>query len=168
MNPIALIYCFHSRHTADAAGIIAKELGEELVEKINVETINEETFRAYDKMILGVSTWFDGELPNYWDEFLPALEDLDFSGKTVALFGPGDQVGYPQNFADALGILGAFVKERGARLVGEYPAYGYHFISSRALAHDHFIGLVLDNANQPELTGKRIKEWVRSIRPEFK
>jgi flavodoxin I len=41
------------------------------------EEISEEIFTAYDQMILGVSTWFDGELPNYWDEFVPAIEDMN-------------------------------------------------------------------------------------------
>jgi flavodoxin I len=40
-------------------------------------------------IILGVPTWFDGELPNYWDEFVPALEDMDLKGKEVCLVWAG-------------------------------------------------------------------------------
>jgi flavodoxin I len=168
MKPITLIYSFHARHTADAAGRIAKVIGEDSVIKVNVETIDEKDFLGYDHMILGVSTWFDGELPNYWDEFLPALEEADLSGKTMAFFGTADQMGYPQNFADAIGILADFMKSRGARIIGEWPSEDYRFISSRALVNGKFTGLVLDYTNQPELTDIRIGKWVDSIRPHFK
>jgi flavodoxin I len=50
-----------------------------------LKILTEKTFLSYDNLILGVPTWFDGELPNYWDEFVPALEDLDLKGKTVAI-----------------------------------------------------------------------------------
>ncbi len=168
MKKIGLFYSFNTKHTSDAAERIARELGEKNIDKINIETIEEDAFLAYPTMILGVSTWFDGELPNYWDEFLPAMEEMDFSGKTIAVFGPADQVGYPQNFADAIGILADFMKERGATIIGHYPVKGFHFISSRALEGDHFLGLVLDYANQPDLTGKRIKEWCLQLKKEFR
>ncbi|HOW26106.1 MAG TPA: flavodoxin [Bacteroidales bacterium] len=167
MKPIGLFYSFNTRHTSDAADHIARELGEKNVDKINIETIEDKVFLAYPYMILGVSTWFDGELPNYWDEFLPAMEDMDFSGKSVAIFGPADQVGYPQNFADGVGILSRFLKDRGAAIVGHFPAADYHFIRSRALEGDHFTGLVLDYANQPELTEKRIREWCAELKKVF-
>lgn len=48
-------------------------------------------------MIVGASTWFDGELPTYWDELVPELESLDLKGKKVAIFGLGDQKNYPDN-----------------------------------------------------------------------
>ncbi len=168
MNPTGLFYSFNTRHTSDAAKRIANELGEKNIDKINLETIEEKVFLSYPYMILGVSTWFDGELPNYWDEFLPAMEEMDFTGKTIALFGPADQVGYPQNFADGVGILAGFLKDKGARIIGHYPAQGYHFIRSKALEGDHFAGLVLDYSNQPELTEKRIKEWCQQLKDEFR
>ncbi|HNS17585.1 MAG TPA: flavodoxin [Bacteroidales bacterium] len=168
MNPTGLFYSFNTRHTSDAAERIAKELGEKNIDKINLETIEEHVFLSYPYMILGVSTWFDGELPNYWDEFLPAMEEMDFTGKTIALFGPADQVGYPQNFADGVGILARFLKDKGARIIGHYPAKDYHFIRSKALEGDHFAGLVLDYTNQPEQTEKRIKEWCQQLKDEFR
>jgi flavodoxin len=35
------------------------------------------------------------------------------------------------------------------------------------LQDDAFLGLVLDEVNQPELTEKRIKEWVSTVRQEL-
>ncbi|MDD5506916.1 MAG: flavodoxin [Bacteroidales bacterium] len=168
MKPIGLFYSFNTRHTSDAADRIARELGEKNVDRVNIETIEDKVFLSYSYMILGVSTWFDGELPNYWDEFLPAMEHMDFTGKAIALFGPSDQVGYPQNFADGIGILADFLRNRGATIAGHYPAKSYHFIRSRAIEGEHFKGLVLDYANQPEMTEKRIKEWCTRLKKEFK
>ena len=64
----------------------------------NWSILTEEIFLSHKNMILGVPTWFDGELPNYWDEFVPAIEDLDLKGKTIAIYGLGNQVEYPENF----------------------------------------------------------------------
>ena len=84
---------------------------------VNVETVTSEQFLSYDNIICGVPTWFDGELPNYWDEFIPDLEDINLNGKTIALFGLGDQKGYPENFLDGVGILAEILETQGARLV---------------------------------------------------
>ncbi|HCC30402.1 MAG TPA: flavodoxin, partial [Marinilabiliales bacterium] len=75
-------------------------------------------FHDYENFILGVPTWFDGELPNYWDEFIPELEEADLKGKTFALYGAGDQKGYPENFVDAMGILAELLEKRGGKIIG--------------------------------------------------
>ena len=38
------------------------------------------------------------------------MDDLDLSGKKVAVFGLGDQEAYPDTFVDGLGILANKVK----------------------------------------------------------
>jgi len=118
-------------------------------------------------MILGVPTWFDGELPNYWDEFVPALEDLDLKGKTVAVFGNGNQKGYPENFVDGVGIMANLLESRGARIIGFTPAKGYTFESSQALRGDQFAGLALDFENQGSQINGKIKKWVEQLKKEF-
>ncbi|MCX6235415.1 MAG: flavodoxin [Bacteroidetes bacterium] len=168
MKKIALIYSFNARDTAAAADIIFRELGENNAVRINVEEVTDEQFLRYDYMILGVPTWWDGELPNYWDEFVPALEDMDLRGKTFALFGHGDQKGYPQSFGDAIGILAELLENRGATLTGITLSDGYEFERSKALKEHTFVGLLLDSVNQPELTDKRIKDWIAKIKPLFR
>jgi flavodoxin I len=168
MKKIALIYSFNARDTAAAADIIFRELGENNAVRINVEEVTDEQFLRYDYMILGVPTWWDGELPNYWDEFVPALEDMDLRDKTFALFGHGDQKGYPQSFGDAIGILANILEKCGGKIIGETPVKGYKFERSKALRRHTFVGLILDSVNQKELTEKRIKEWIEEIKPSFK
>ncbi len=168
MNKIGIIYSFNSTKTAKAAEKIKDAFGTEFnITPVNAEDLNEEMFLSFTNLILGVPTWFDGELPNYWDEFVPALEDLDLSGKVIAIFGLGNQVEYPENFGDAVGIMAELVQERGAKLVGQTSAEGYNFESSRALIGDKFQGLLLDQETQPRLSKDRIEKWVNELKSQF-
>jgi flavodoxin I len=169
MKKTAIIYSFNSNKTAKAAEKIIDTFGDVPLEKVNAEEIDEKKFLAYENLILGVPTWFDGELPNYWDEFVPELEDLDLKGKTIALFGLGDQKGYPENFGDAVGIMVEILKQNGARIVGFTSTEGYSYESSHAEVNKgQFSGLILDQENQARLSGGRIKKWVENLLPEFK
>lgn len=142
-------------------------MGKENIEEFNVETITEAQFKKHNNLILGVPTWFDGELPNYWDEFVPALEDLDLNGKKVAIYGAGDQKGYPENFVDGVGIMADLVENQGAELVGITSAKGYTFEQSRALRGDKFAGLALDFENQVSMNKDRITSWCEQLKKEF-
>lgn len=169
MKKIGLFYSFNTNKTAKNAEKIQKALGTFAeVERVNVEAIDEDIFLSYDNLILGVPTWFDGELPNYWDEFMPAIEDLKLKGKTVALFGLGDQIGYPENFVDAIGLLAIAIEERGAKVIGLTSPVGYNFEKSVALRDGQFLGLALDIENQSALSNKRIEAWVEQLKEEFK
>lgn len=167
MSKIGLIYSFNTNKTAQAARKIAEELGADLVEHVNAETLTEAELLSYNLLIFGVPTWFDGELPNYWDEFVPALEELDLKGKTVAIFGNGNQKGYPENFIDGVGIMADLLETRGAKIVGFTPAADYSFESSRALRKDLFAGLALDFENMSSQINSRIKKWTEQLRGEF-
>jgi len=167
MKKIALIYSFNTTKTRKAAEKIVVEFGEGMIDTINAEEITSKKFLSYDNLILGVPTWFDGELPNYWDEFVPELEDLDLRGKKIALFGLGDQKNYGENFGDGLGILGEILENCGAKLCGFTSSLEYEFEGSKALWGDHFCGLMIDQENQPKLSEKRIKNWVEELKAEF-
>ncbi|MBK7093809.1 MAG: flavodoxin [Saprospiraceae bacterium] len=118
-------------------------------------------------MILGVPTWFDGELPNYWDEFVPEIEDMDLKGKKIAIFGNGNQKEYSENFVDGIGIMANLLQQRGATIIGHTSAEGYTFEKSRALIGDKFMGLALDFENQAGKNKDRIKNWAENIKKEF-
>jgi flavodoxin I len=168
VKKIGLLYSFNTNKTSQAARKIGEEFGDDMVKHVNAETITEKEFLSFNKLILGVPTWFDGELPNYWDEFIPALEDLDLKGKIVAIFGNGNQKGYPENFVDGVGIMANLLESRGARLVGFTPVSGYAFESSQALRGELFAGLALDFENQASQINGKIKKWVEQLRKEFK
>ena len=117
MKEIGLFYAMNAAKTSHIAEKIREKLGHKEVEMIMIEKAWQNDFQAYDNLIVGASTWFDGELPTYWDEMIPEIESLDLKDKKVALFGLGDQIGYPDNFVDGLGILADAFEKAGAILV---------------------------------------------------
>ena len=167
MSKIAIIYSFNSNKTAKAGEKIAEAYGADYLELVNAEEITDELFLSFDRMILGIPTWFDGELPSYWDEFIPALEDLELKGKKIAIYGLADQKGYPENFADGVGIMAKVLLAKGAELIGHTANENYTFEASAALDGDQFMGLILDQENQARLSQKRIEEWVEQLKQDF-
>ncbi len=168
MSKTGVFYSFNSTKTAKVAEKIIQEFGSDFnVVPVNAEELTEELFLSFTNLILGVPTWFDGELPNYWDEFVPALEDLNLNGKTIAIYGLGNQVEYSENFGDAVGIMGRLLIERGADLVGYTSTDGYKYESSLAIVNNQFMGLILDQENQARLSKDRIANWVNDLKKRF-
>jgi flavodoxin I len=167
MKNIGLFYSYNSIKTAKIAEKIKNSLTGFKVENVNVEEADSNSMDHYDNLILGAPTWFDGELPNYWDEYLPSLEDKDLSGKKLAIFGLGNQVDYSENFCDAIGILADYFEKRGVKIVGKFPLEGYNFESSKAISNNEFLGLPLDQENQAKQTNSRIEKWVEQLKSEF-
>jgi flavodoxin I len=169
MKKIAIVYSFNTLKTGKIAKRIKEAFGKDAsIEMVNVEEVTADEFLRYDNLICGTATWFDGELPNHWDEFLPELEDMDLKGKRIALFGLGDQKGYPENFLDGMGILGEILETRGARLVGFTSTEDYSYESSRAERGDQFIGLGIDFESQGSKNKERVNGWVEKLKLEFK
>lgn len=166
MKKIGLFYKTGSAKTAQVAGKIEKQLGES-VEIISVEHAWSKDFEKFSNFIIGSSTWFDGELPTYWDELIPELKSINLKNKKVAIFGLGDQKNYPDNFVDGIGILAEAVESAGAKIVGLTSTEGYHFDRSRALRNGQLLGLAIDIENQSDKTEKRIKDWCNQLKKEF-
>ncbi|MCU7226276.1 flavodoxin domain-containing protein, partial [Acinetobacter bohemicus] len=82
---------------------------------------SKEDLEAHDILLLGIPTWYYGEAQCDWDDFFPTLEEIDFNGKLVALFGCGDQEDYAEYFCDALGTIRDIIEPRGATIVGHWP-----------------------------------------------
>ncbi|TNE79019.1 MAG: flavodoxin FldB [Gammaproteobacteria bacterium] len=167
--PIGLFYGSSTCYTEMVAEKIAAELGEALVDVHNIADTPVSTMTGYELLILGIPTWDYGELQEDWENCWDELDSLDLHGKTVALYGLGDQVGYPEWFLDALGYLWAKVRNLGANTVGYWPVDGFEFEESKALTEDehYFVGLAIDDENQFDLTDQRIKTWCSQIRGEF-
>ncbi len=127
-----------------------------------IEKINE-----YDKLILGSSTWGDGELNDDWEDIWGDFCKLDLSNKTIALFGLGDQESYSDEFCSAMGIIYEQIAKSGAKIIGFTSTDGYYHDSSKAQIDDKFVGLAIDEDNQSELTDKRIEDWVKDIKEDI-
>ena len=123
-----------------------------------------EDFDRFEIIILGLSTWYDGDLQSDFEEFYPAFKTIDFSNKIVAMYGCGDQYGYAEYFVDGLGILGSVILANGGEIVGKWPIEGYEFDESKGQFNDElFYGLALDFENQMELNDERIKQWIPQV-----
>jgi len=171
MSEIGLFYGSSSGCTETAAELI-KDFFENLqsqhtIRLFNIAECDIGLMQNYPKLILGVSTWHIGELQPDWDDNFEALDTLDFTGKTVALFGLGDQFGYADTFQDGIGILGRKVRDQGARLVGYWPVDGYDFEDSVGVEDGQFMGLSLDEDNESELTEERVHTWVKQLLGEL-
>lgn len=166
---IGLFYGSSTCYTEIAAEKIRDCLGEDQVDLHNIAETAVTQMADYRYLILGIPTWDYGELQEDWETLWDQIDDIDFHGKTVALYGLGDQVGYPEWFQDALGFLWAKVVNLGAVTVGQWPAAGYTFESSKALTADGktFVGLALDDENEFELSDERIALWCGQLARSF-
>jgi len=164
---IAIIYGSSGGATEEVAEQIKDALGLK-VDLLDIAEEGIDIFGKYDKMILGTSTWGEGELQEDWDNIFNEFEAIEFGGKTVAFFGLGDQEGYSDNFVDAMGILYDVVLKNGGTIVGDkWSTEGYDYDDSTAVNDDGFVGLAIDEDNQDDLTAERITKWVAIIKPHF-
>lgn len=167
MKSIGLFYSRNTVNTAEIAKKIEDAFNSSYLHLFHVEEAWKNDFESHDFIIAGVPTWFDGELPAWWDEIIPELGSIDFRGKKVAIFGLGDQVNYPDNFVDGIGTLARLFESAGAVLTGFTSTDGYTFNDSLAVRGAQFAGLVIDEENQPEKTDQRINKWVEELKKEF-
>ena len=159
-----LIYSSYTGLTFDITTIIEKHLDLLKLEVLEVSSINSNDFLRFDFLMLGVPTWFVGELEPEWNDYFPDFENIDFTEKDIAIFGLGDQYGYPDNFVDGIGILAEVIIKNGGNIVGYWPNKGYDFNKSIGLApNGMFYGLALDEDNQPELSEERVKLWTEGL-----
>lgn len=167
MKRIGMFYGKEAVKTSSIAQQIIAAFKDEHIDIISVEEATPKDFEKYTNIIVGASTWFDGELPTYWDETLPEVGSSNLKSKKVAIFGLGDQVNYPENFLDGVGLLAEAFEAVGATIVGQTDPAGFHFERSRALRDGKLLGLGIDIENQPDQTTKRIHAWTEQLKKDF-
>lgn len=162
----AIYYSSSTGNTEKSAGRIRKNLSKE-IKLVNISNDGFDNIEQYDKIILGSSTWGDGDLQDDWDEKWKEFCKVDFSGKTVALFGLGDQDSYADTFLDAMGLIYEELINKGANIIGKTSTDGYDFDESKAVVDGEFVGLALDEDNQSDLSKDRIAQWCETIKTEI-
>ncbi len=169
MAQVGLFFGSDEGNTEAVAYRIQQRLGIDVVDVRDIADATQLDFEAYDFFILGIPTWDFGQIQSDWDEFWNDIAEVSFAGKTVALYGLGDQFGYGDFFLDAMGMLHDIVKANGARIVGHWPTDGYEFDASKAQIEGEalFVGLALDEDQQSELTDGRLDKWCQQIHQEF-
>ncbi len=170
MAKIGLFYGSNTGFTEQVADQVKELLDNTepgLAELFNISHATPQDIAQWDCLIFGIPTVNVGQLQDDWDVFWPHLDEIDFTGKKVAIFGLGDQYNYSTTFLDAAGILANKVKERGGELVGEWPTTGYQFETSLALDGDHFMCLALDEESESNLTQSRLETWMPQVLAAF-
>lgn len=164
----AIFFGSNGGNTADAAMRIRSILRRyHLVHLYDIaECDDASVLTSYDMLLLGTSTWGNGELQADWEEFFPQFDSISLEGKKVGLFGLGDQKYFGHVFVNALRILYDKVLECGADVIGLWPDEGYRYQETNSVIRGKFVGLVLDEDNQEELSQKRILMWCLQLRME--
>mgnify|MGYP001324872093 FL=1 len=164
---IKLIYGSDTGNTELVTEDLVKLLGD--VEVITVADLTSEDW-DHDKFILGIPTWYDGELQSDWEDYFDEFKTIDFTDKTVAIFGLGDQLGYDEWFCDGIGILAEVILKNGGRVIGytdKDESYDFDTTPKSIIKDDVFYGLCIDEDNQGELTQERLSKWVEQIKLEY-
>jgi flavodoxin I len=176
MNKIGIFFGTDTGTTRLIAKKLAKKLGEAIASKpLNVNRIAVDDLMRYDALILGTPSYGEGQFPGTstgvkdgsWEEFAPQLAAADLTGKTVALYGLGNQEKYPERFADSLYLLYELCVNGGATVIGDWGTEDYDFVRSRSVVNGRFVGLVIDNNSQGMLTESRLDAWTRAVKPHL-
>lgn len=163
MKKIGIFYGSQTGTTEQVAQRIASMLGVSPDDVHNVAKSAPSDVASYDILVLGSSTWGSGDLETDWEDFLTGIEPLYLPGKTIAIFGCGDET-MSDTFCNAVGTIYSRLQSTGASFIKGLGTEGYDFQSSSAILPDGSVaGLLLDQVNHPELTDLRLRQWTASI-----
>lgn len=119
MSKAIVVFGSTTGNCEELAGIIAntaEDKGLDVVLK-NVTEASVDELQDYDLILLGSSTWGDGELQDDFYDFDAEMTNIRLDGKKVAVFGCGDSG--MDDFCGAVTLIESRAKECGATIVTE-------------------------------------------------
>ncbi len=164
MKKTVVIYGSTTGSCEDYANRIASKLGADV---FNVTDVDGGKVEAYDNLLLGTSTWGEGDVQDDWYDGVKVLESANLKGKAVAIFGCGDAMGYPDSFCGGMAEIYRAVKDSGANILGMVDAGDYNYGSSQAVIDGKFVGLAIDINETDSKTEERIDKWIEEIKPSL-
>ena len=166
---IGLIFGSDTGMTEDVTHTIIDVWTACTIDVVEVSQVKKAFYEKYDAFILGLSTWYDGDLQSDWEAYFDTFKTIDFTNKKVAIYGLGDQYGYAEYFIDGVGMLAEVVLKNGGMIIGKWPTKGYDFSESKAEieGQELFYGLAIDDDNEPELTQERLSVWLSQLEHEL-
>ena len=168
MKKIGVFYGSSTGTCEDLAYQIAEKMNVPKSEVRSADKLSADLVKEYDLLILGTSTWGDGELQDDWYDGVKVLKAADLSFKNVALFGCGDSDSYGDTFCDGIGVLYEDLKDTGCAFLGnKVSTDGYSFSSSIAVVDGVFVGLALDEVNESDKTAERIDAWTTELKSKI-
>lgn len=165
MKKTVIIYGSTTGTCEGLASRIAAKLG--VTDVVNVAKLDGSVIDGAENLILGTSTWGSGDLQDDWYDAIESLKGANLAGKTVAIFGCGDSLSYPDTFCGGMAELYNAAKAAGATVIGSVPTDGYTYLDSASIVDGQFVGLALDEDNESGKTDDRIAAWVAKILPQL-
>lgn len=169
MAKVGIFFGSSTGATREAAEVLADEItGAELID-MEEDFDGIDQFEDYDVLLIGSSTWGQGDPQRDWVDPLYELsnDQPDLSGKKVAFFGAGDQKTHGEHFVSALGKMHDLFVSLGAEAYGYTPTEGFDYEYSLAEKEGKFCGLAFDNVNQEDLTEERVTQWAGQLKSEM-
>lgn len=126
-----------------------------------------EKIKEFENLILVTPSYGFGELEAHWEAAIEDFKQIDLNGKTLALVGLGSQTTFGESFVGALEVLYKIIVKNGGKIIGLTSTEGYSFEECEAIVEGKFMGLVLDEENQDDMTPDRIYDWLEDVKPKF-
>ncbi len=166
MEKIGVFYGTNSGKTAAIADEVDFNLRKDDCEIFNVAD-GIENIDEFKNLILITPTYGVGELQDDWENLVPQLEKIDFSGKKIGIIGLGNQFAFGESFVGGMRKLYDIVSKNGGEVIGFTSIKGYSYEESDAVIGDQFVGLALDENYQDDETPERVKNWITEIKKYF-
>ena len=163
MKKYGIFYGSTTGTTRDVAQRLARIMSINETDVHNVADTAPDIVADYETLILGSSTWGNGELQDDWYDFLSGLKVLTLAGKRIAIFGVGDEK-MSDTFCNAVAKIYNELQPTGADFIGDFNTEGYHYDHSDAARGGDALGLLLDETNHPELTDTRLAQWASGLK----
>ena len=163
MKKTGIFYGSTTGTTESVARLIAEKLGVSPADVHDVSKLDAALAESYEALILGTSTWGDGELQDDWPGFLDKLGKEDLSGRRVALFGCGDAGIYSDTFCDAMAEIRDGLASTGCTFVGGFDAEEYPGCGSRLCQDGEAIGWAVDDSASDAENQMRMELWIAAI-----
>lgn len=166
MKKIGIFYGSTTGNTETVARQIAADLNVADQDIYDVSKTAPSAVGPYDVILMGCSTWGDGDMQEDMHDFIDGLSAVDLSGKMGALFGCGDE-SMTETFCNAVGEMYDKLSKTGLKYIGQFNSDGFEYDHSEAVRNGHAVGLMIDNVNHPELTDAKISSWTDEIRQQI-
>lgn len=169
MSKIGIFFGSSSGVTRSAAELLQEQFDHAELIDMEEDYDGIEQFEDFDVLLIGSSTWGQGDPQRDWVDPLYELDNdrPDLSGKKVAFFGAGDQKMHGEHFLSALGKMHDLFVSLGADAYGYASTQSYDYSFSLAQRGDRFCGMGIDDVNQKELTEERLVGWASQLKDEM-
>ncbi len=166
MKKIGIFYGTTTGTTKDIAEMIGSELNVAENDIHDVATTSPSTVGDYEVLLIGASTWGDGDLQADMATWLDGVGALDLRGKEVAIFGCGDD-SMSETFCNGVGEIYHRLHDAHPEFIAPFNNEGYEYSHSESDVKGMIVGLCIDNINHPDETLSRVREWCAIVKSEI-